>query len=74
VLCWVPVIAPGNLVFYRCAETFSLWNGNGFIGGLAVRSPTRVIFDGHGGDKTAERWDVGCRIREVAEVPMARYR
>jgi hypothetical protein len=29
----------------------------------------RIIFDGHGGAKTAERWDVGHRIRDVEEGP-----
>ena len=29
----------------------------------------RVIFDGKGGAKTAERWDVGKRIRDVEQGP-----
>ncbi|HXB67839.1 MAG TPA: PQQ-dependent sugar dehydrogenase [Candidatus Acidoferrales bacterium] len=69
VLYWVPVIAPGNLMFYRGAQTFPQWNGNGFISGLATKSLTRIVFDGHGGAKTAERWDVGHRIRDVEEGP-----
>src|SRR6476620_9070021 len=55
VLYWVPVIAPGNLMFYRGTRTFPQWNGNGFISGLVSRTLTRIIFDGHGGAKTAER-------------------
>jgi glucose/arabinose dehydrogenase len=66
---WVPVIAPGNLMFYRGTQTFPQWNGNGFIGGMGTQSLTRVIFDGKGGAKTAERWSVGKRIRDVAEGP-----
>jgi len=66
---WVPVIAPGNLMFYRGTQTFPQWNGNGFIGGMGTQSLTRVIFDGKGGAKTAERWAVGKRIRDVAEGP-----
>ena len=31
VLYWVPVIAPGNLMFYRGTQTFPQWNGSGFI-------------------------------------------
>jgi len=69
VLYWVPVIAPGNLMFYRGTQTFPQWNGNGFISGLATMSLNRIIFDGHGGAKTAERWDVGHRIRDVEEGP-----
>jgi glucose/arabinose dehydrogenase len=29
----------------------------------------RIVFDGHGGAKTAEHWDVGHRIRDVEEGP-----
>ncbi len=59
VLYWVPVIAPGNLMFYHGTQTFPQWNGNGFISGLATMTLNRIIFDGHGGAKTAERWDRG---------------
>ena len=69
VLYWVPVIAPGNLMFYRGTRTFPQWNGNGFISGLGSRTLNRIIFDGHGGAKAAERWDVGRRIRDVEEGP-----
>jgi glucose/arabinose dehydrogenase len=69
VLYWVPVIAPGNLMFYSGTQTFPQWNGNGFISGLGTKSLNRIIFDGHGGAKTAERWDVGRRIRDVEEGP-----
>lgn len=69
VLYWVPVIAPGNLMFYRGAHTFPEWNGNGFVSGLVTMTLNRIIFDGHGGAKTAERWDVGHRIRDVEEGP-----
>src|SRR6202171_3532250 len=69
VLYWVPVIAPGNLMFYRGSKTFPQWDGNGFISGLATMTLTRMIFDGHGGAKTAERWHVGKRIRDVEQGP-----
>jgi glucose/arabinose dehydrogenase len=69
VLYWVPVIAPGNLMFYRGSQTFPQWNGNGFVSGLATKSLNRIIFDGHGGAKSAERWEVGHRIRDVEEGP-----
>ena len=67
VLYWVPVIAPGNLMFYHGTRTFPQWNGNGFIGGLGTESLNRIIFDGHGGARAAERWKVGHRIRDVEE-------
>jgi glucose/arabinose dehydrogenase len=66
---WVPVIAPGNLMFYRGKQTFPQWDGNGFIGGMGTQSLTRVIFDGKGGAKIAERWGIGKRVRDVAEAP-----
>ena len=69
VLYWVPVIAPGNLMFYTGTKTFPQWNGSGFIGGMATQTLNRIVFDGHGGAKTAERWTVGHRIRDVEEGP-----
>src|SRR5215813_4635278 len=64
-----PVVAPGNLMFYRGDKTFPQWNGSGFVSGLATMSLNRIIFDGKGGAKTAERWEVGKRIRDVEEGP-----
>ncbi len=69
VLYWVPVIAPGNLMFYRGTKTFPQWDGSGFISGMASMSLNRIVFDGKGGAKTAERWDVGKRIRDVEQGP-----
>jgi aldose sugar dehydrogenase len=69
VLYWVPVIAPGNLMFYSGTQTFPQWSGNGLISGLASKTLIRVILDGHGGAKTAERWNVGVRVRDVEEAP-----
>jgi glucose/arabinose dehydrogenase len=69
VLYWVPVIAPGNLMFYHSTKTFPQWNGNGFITGLVTMSLNRIIFDGHGGAKAAERWAVGRRLRDVEQGP-----
>src|SRR5271167_4215488 len=69
VLYWVPVIAPGNLMFYSSTQTFPQWNGSGFVSGLASQSLTRIVFDGHGGAKTAERWALGKRVRDVEEGP-----
>ncbi len=69
VLYWVPVIAPGNLMFYRGNKTFPQWDGNGFISGMATMTLNRIVFDGKGGAKTAERWEVGKRIRDVEQGP-----
>jgi glucose/arabinose dehydrogenase len=69
VLYWTPVIAPGNLMFYTGKKTFPQWDGNGFISGMGSMSINRIIFDGKGGAKTAERWAVGKRIRDIAQAP-----
>jgi glucose/arabinose dehydrogenase len=69
VLYWVPVIAPGNLMFYSGTQTFPQWNGSGFVSGLVTMSLVRIVFDGHGGAKAVERWEVGHRIRDLEEAP-----
>jgi glucose/arabinose dehydrogenase len=65
---WTPVIAPGNIMFYTGAM-FPQWQGSALIGGMGSQSLNRIVFDGHGGAKTAERWGVGKRIRDVAQGP-----
>jgi glucose/arabinose dehydrogenase len=69
VLYWVPVIAPGNLMFYTSDKMFPQWRGSGFISGLESTSLNRIVFDGKGGAKAAERWNVGKRIRDVEQAP-----
>ncbi|MEP6714809.1 MAG: PQQ-dependent sugar dehydrogenase [Terriglobia bacterium] len=69
VLYWLPVIAPGNLMFYHGTRTFPQWNGSGFVSGMSTKSLSRIVFDGKGGAKSVERWDVGHRIRDVEEGP-----
>jgi len=69
VLYWVPVVAPGNLMFYRGTKSFPQWDGSGFVSGMASKSLNRIVFDGKGGAKAAERWDLGKRIRDVAQAP-----
>ena len=69
VLYWVPVIAPGNLMFYKGKKTFPQWDGSGFISGMATQAIQRVIFDGKGGAKTAERYEIGKRIRNIEQAP-----
>jgi glucose/arabinose dehydrogenase len=65
---WVPVIAPGGLSFYH-GKAFPNWNGSAFTGGLGAKALVRIAFDGKGGAKEAERWDMGKRIRDVAVGP-----
>jgi glucose/arabinose dehydrogenase len=68
VIYWTPVIAPGNLIFYKGAM-FPQWQGSALIGGMATMTLNRVTFDRDGGVTPAERWSVGHRIRDVEVGP-----
>ena len=68
VIYWTPVIAPGNLIFYKGAM-FPQWQGSALISGIATQSLSRVTFDGKGGATPAERWNVGKRLRDVEVAP-----
>ena len=48
VIYWTPVIAPGNMTFYK-GKMFPQWKGSRLIGGLASRTLSRVTFDDKGG-------------------------
>jgi glucose/arabinose dehydrogenase len=67
VLYWTPVIAPGNLIFYK-GKAFPQWNGNALISGLGTKSLSRIVVTSATA-KSAERWDVGHRIRDVEVGP-----
>ncbi len=69
VIYWNPVIAPGDLMFYQGKKAFPQWDGSAFASGMRSHSLTRIVFDGKGGAKAVERWDVGKRIRDVTEAP-----
>jgi aldose sugar dehydrogenase len=68
VIYWTPVIAPGNLMFYKGAM-FPQWQGSALIGGMATQTLNRITFDGKGGATAAERWSVGHRVRDVEAGP-----
>lgn len=68
VIYWTPVIAPGNLAFYKGAM-FPQWNGSALISGLGTKALVRITFDGKGGAKPADRWDIGWRVRDVEVAP-----
>ncbi|HEY0266275.1 MAG TPA: PQQ-dependent sugar dehydrogenase [Rhizomicrobium sp.] len=67
VIYWTPVIAPGNLTFYKGA-LFPQWNGSALLGGMATMTLNRVVIDGATA-KPAERWSIGHRIRDVEVGP-----
>jgi len=62
---WTPVIAPGNMTFYK-GNMFPQWQGSLLITGMASQTFTRVTFDDKGVPSPAQKWDVGHRIRDVA--------
>jgi aldose sugar dehydrogenase len=68
VIYWTPIIAPGNLIFYNGAM-FPQWKGSALVSGMASKALFRITFDGKGGAKPAERWEVGHRIRDVEVGP-----
>jgi glucose/arabinose dehydrogenase len=67
VIYWTPIIAPGNLMFYK-GNLFPQWKGSALTGGLASMTLNRIIVSGATA-KPAERWNVGHRIRDVEEAP-----
>ena len=68
VIYWVPVIAPGNLMFYS-GDMFPQWRGSALVSGMVTQSLSRITFDGKGGATPAERWGMGHRIRDVEAAP-----
>ncbi len=68
VIYWDPVIAPGNLMFYK-GSVFLHWDGSALISGLESKAIVRVTFDGKGGATAVQRWNVGKRVRDIEEAP-----
>jgi aldose sugar dehydrogenase len=68
VIYWTPVIAPGSLMFYK-GKMFPQWEGSALAPALASRSITRIVFDGRGGARPAERWSIGFGVRDAAVAP-----
>jgi glucose/arabinose dehydrogenase len=67
VLYWTPVIDVGNLTFYK-GKMFPQWNGSALVSGLGTRTLNRIVITGATA-KSAERWSVGHRIRDVEVGP-----
>ena len=68
VIYWDPVIAPGNLIFYK-GSVFPQWDGSALISGLESKALERVTFDGKGGATVVQRWNVGKRVRDIEQAP-----
>ena len=60
---WLIVIA--SLIFYS-GDLFPQWKGSALAGGLSSQSLVRIAVDGETA-REAERFDMGQRIRAVAE-------
>jgi aldose sugar dehydrogenase len=69
VLFWVPVINPGNLIFYN-GDRFPAWKGDMLMGSM-IRLVVRARFDAEGRPVHQERIldELRQRIRDVREGP-----
>ena len=67
VLYWTPVIAPGNLIFYK-GRMFPQWNGSALVSGMGTQSLSRIVIDGPTAQRSADL-AVGHRIRDVEVGP-----
>jgi glucose/arabinose dehydrogenase len=67
VVYWVPSISPSSLMFYD-GDEFPQWKGDAFVGALSAQAIVRVEIDGDTGHE-AERFDMGARIRGLAQGP-----
>lgn len=66
-VAWVPAISPGDLTFVS-GELFSDWRGDALAAGLGSRAIVRIEIDGDSASE-AERYEMGARIRGIAEGP-----
>lgn len=66
-LSWTPVISPGGLLIYG-GDAFPQWKGDALIAALSGQALVRVDLYGDRARK-AEVWDMGKRIRAVAQGP-----
>lgn len=64
---WTPVIAPGDMIFYR-GDMFGAWRGDALIAGLSSEALVRVEIDGETATEAA-RYELGGRLRSVDEGP-----
>ena len=68
VIYWTPIIAPGNITFYK-GNVFPQWQGSMLLGGMATMTPEPDHHRRQRTAKPAERWGVGHRIRDVEVAP-----
>lgn len=66
-LWWNPSISPGGMIHYS-GTLFPDYRGSLFIAALSGNALIRVALDGASA-RVAEQWDMGTRIRDVAQAP-----
>lgn len=66
-ISWTPVVSPAGMMIYS-GDRFADWKGNALLGGLSAKGLVRVTLNGEEATEAA-RYDMGERIREVAEGP-----
>ena len=67
VLYWTPVIDVGNMIFYS-GKMFPQWKGSALVSGLGTKTLNRIVVTGATA-KSAERWNIGKRVRDVEQGP-----
>jgi aldose sugar dehydrogenase len=66
-LHWVPSISPAGLIYYT-GDQFPEWKGSLLMGAMSGQALIRIAIDGTTARK-ADQWDLGTRIRDVAQGP-----
>lgn len=66
-LWWTPVISPGDLIVYR-GWAFNAWRGDALVAGLSSQAIIRLTLNADGTAAEAERYDMGARVRGLAEA------
>lgn len=64
---WTPSVSPGSLMIYA-GDRFPSWSGDAFVGALSGQALIRIDLDADRA-RVADQWDMGARIRAVAEAP-----
>ena len=67
VLYWVPSISPSGSIIYS-GSMFPAWSGNYLVAGMSAQVLVRITLNGASAAK-ADQWDVGMRIRDIAQAP-----
>jgi len=66
-LWWNPSISPAGMIYYS-GSLFPQYKGSLFIGTMSTPGLMRVAINGDSA-KAADFWDMGSRIRDVAQAP-----